>query len=392
MSAPGGPPRAFRQDAGAVLPEIEVLRAIAILMVLVEHAPFNLVWWNGRIVDVINVVGRGWTGVDLFFVVSGFVIGRSLFPKLDDVRPRDAAIPVLRFWCRRAWRLLPSALLWLVLPVLAAVAFNRSGALHGVAANASLAVAAAVDLANIRLAETFGRGDAGLAFPYWSLSLEEQFYLLLPAAILLLRGRLPLLLALLVLTTLQFETPMSMMTRSGGLAIGLLLAIAERRLPELWRIAAPAALASPARAALLCTAIGFLLLLGSDKLSVVSIRLLPIDVISGVLVFLAAQDRGLICGAGAIRRGATWLGGRSYSLYLVHVPIYACAHETWFRLHGAGRPSGAAVPAFLAGACVACLAAAELNHRLVEEPLRRRGRRIAERIGAAPTRREAFVR
>ena len=189
-------------------------------MVLVEHAPLNLIWWNGPLTTALGIAGRGWPGVDLFFAVSGFVIGRVLLPTLDGVAAADATVPLLRFWCRRAWRLLPSALLWLALPLIPALVFDRSGAFHTFRADAAMALAAAIDLANIHLAEWFGRGDTGLAFPYWSLSLEEQFYLVLPISCLVFRRHLPVLLGLLLLTTVQSQTPLSMMVRAGALALG----------------------------------------------------------------------------------------------------------------------------------------------------------------------------
>ncbi len=356
-------------------------------MVLVQHAPVNLIWWGGPLYSTLHRVSGGWTGVDLFFGVSGFVIGRGLIPVLERSSVESAAVPVLRFWCRRAWRLLPSALLWLALPLLPALLFNRSGAFHAFSADVSTALAGAFDLANFHLARQFGRADTGLGFPYWSLSLEEQFYILLPLALLLLRRRLPIVLALLLLTTLQQQTPLSMMTRPAALATGVLLAFAERDGSVAWRLAAPASLSQRPvlRALLLFGAIGLLLALGSDGLAFVSFRLLPITLLAGALVFLAAQDCGMLWADGMSRRVAVWLGSRSYALYLVHIPAYAAAHEIWFRLHPTdppGPPAGATLAIFLAATGCSCLLLADLNYRVIERPLRQHGRRIAARIGA----------
>jgi peptidoglycan/LPS O-acetylase OafA/YrhL len=71
------------------------------------------------------------------------------------------------------------------------------------------------------------------------------------------------------------------------------------------------------------------------------------------------------------------IAARSYSLYLVHIPVYFGAHEIWYRFHKLAIPSRpqAVVIVVLAAVAVACVA--ELNHRLLERPLRARGRQLA---------------
>ena len=111
------------------LPEVEVLRAIAVLMVLVEHIPFNLVFWPSRVAGQILWPSGLWDGVDLFFAISGFVIARSLLPRLAGVTDwMNFTRVTLVFWIARAWRLLPSAWFWLTAPLVLCLVFNHSGA------------------------------------------------------------------------------------------------------------------------------------------------------------------------------------------------------------------------------------------------------------------------
>jgi peptidoglycan/LPS O-acetylase OafA/YrhL len=106
-------------------------------------------------------------------------------------------------------------------------------------------------------------------------------------------------------------------------------------------------------------------------------------VFSTALVFLAAQDRGLILDAGMMRRVMVWVGSRSYALYLIHIPAFFAAREIWFRI---GGPSGDLLVALTAiGILLIC---AELNWRFVEQPLRRYGAGIAARRSVQPAARQ----
>lgn len=374
------------RPARRTIGDVEVLRAVAVLLVLDEHAPLNLIFWHSRFVDLQRDYFRGWVGVDLFFAISGFVIARSLLPQVRGCQDRGAfLVAALRFWTRRAWRLLPSAWFWLLVPLAATVLFNRSGAFGPFQASYAAAVAAVLQVANVRLAEVFGARPSGVSFPYWSLSLEEQFYLVLPVAMFLLRRRLALVLA--AVAALQFaapHTPLAMVTRSGALALGVLLALWEGR-PS-WRLCEPRILGRSrlARGAALAASMALLGALGSDELHIASCRLGLIAVLAAGLVWAASYDRDLLVRRGLLRRVLLWLGARSYALYLIHIPVYFTAHETWFRLAPPGAvPHGWVAWAYALAALCALLLLADLNYRIIEVPLRRKGRRIAEGIGRA---------
>ena len=152
----------FRQD-------IQGLRAVAVLLVLAYHL------WP-------DILTGGYVGVDVFFVISGFLITAHLLEHPPN-RVRDLA----EFWGRRIRRLLPAA--FLVLAV-TAVASRMVAPDTRWAANAGEIIASAFYVQNWLLAAN-SVDYLGAAEPptpvqhYWSLSVEEQFYLFWPVLILL---------------------------------------------------------------------------------------------------------------------------------------------------------------------------------------------------------------
>jgi peptidoglycan/LPS O-acetylase OafA/YrhL len=361
------------------LAEVEVLRAIAVLMVLVEHLPFNLMFWPSRLSLFIYRDTGLWDGVDLFFVISGFVIARSLLPRLAGVTGWEGFTrEAVTFWIARAWRLLPSAWLWLTLPLVLCLVFNTSQAYGDFRVNWEMFVAGILDLANFHLAAIVSHQRVGTAFAQWSLSLEEQFYLLLPFAAFFFRRSLALPLWLLVIA--GFFVPNSAfvtMIRLWPVALGVLLALWAPH-PS-YRDCEPTGLANhrAARIGLLAFLLCGLASVGALGLNIVNFYQGVVAVLAGILVWAASYDRGYLWREGFSRRVMEAIAARSYSLYLVHIPVYFAAHELWFRLYSMLNPSRlqAAAVVGLALAAVACVA--ELNHRLLEKPLRERGKRIA---------------
>jgi peptidoglycan/LPS O-acetylase OafA/YrhL len=360
--------------------ELEVLRTVAILMVLVQHLPFNLMFWMSRFTGPLFYAGT-WSGVDLFFAVSGFVIARGLLPQLEGVRDFRKFLHItITFWIRRAWRLWPSAWFWLAAPLVLCLAFNRSGAYGNLLANWQMAMAGFSNLANFYVAQhvIFKPGTHGTAFAQWSLSLEEQFYILLPFAVLLLRRYLPLLMGALLI--LAFFTPMSAVMlniRSGAFAAGVLLAIASRH--PAYGDCAPVFLAQTrlGRIATLLGGVALLVSIGDVSWRMLSFMLGPIAVVSGLLVWVASYGQGYLWRPGWSRRVVEMVAARSYSIYLVHIPVYFAMHEAFYRMYGPGVPSHWQAVAYFAIAPFLLALVTELNHRLLEVPLREHGKRVA---------------
>jgi len=297
--------------------DIELLRGIAVIFVLIEHIRINLFpWINGPETRLYFYFGF-WSGVDLFFAISGFVIARSLLPILEATRGSTAFFnATLAFWVRRAWRLLPSAWLWLAVILLLAAFFNRSGVFWSFRSNFEGAVAAMLDVANFRIITVFQRFDPGADFHYWSLSLEEQFYILLPIVVFFSRRWLPYVLAVVILAQFfvtrggEGTSALGLVLnqlRSDALSLGVLIAIWSRR--PTYRLFEPTILQSRTLPGLAVLGLLVLLLaaMGAPGLHLVSFVIGMVALISAALVFVASYDRDYLCPPGPIKRFMLWV-------------------------------------------------------------------------------------
>jgi peptidoglycan/LPS O-acetylase OafA/YrhL len=367
--------------------DIELLRGIAVLGVLFHHLQGSLFTDTVPLLQTITAFGQSWWGVDLFFAISGFVIARSLIPALQGCSTRQEYWQQTRnFWLRRAFRLLPSAWLWLVLMLLACVFLNRSGAFGTLHANVQATLAGIAQYANFRFADSFYQYEYGTSFVYWSLSLEEQFYLLFPLLILVCRKHLVwALLALVAVQLLTLRTPLLMVVRTDALALGVLSAMWSARPGYVrWE---PGFLRRPwaGISVLLIIALA-LSVLATDRFTLTDYRIGAIAVLSAVLVWVASYNRDYLMPRGLLKSLMTWIGSRSYGIYLIHIPAYLLVREFIFRLQAAGLPSPAGHPILtilIAGGLIALLS--ELNYRFIEMPMRNRGAALVQRLGTSPT-------
>jgi peptidoglycan/LPS O-acetylase OafA/YrhL len=371
--------------------DIEFLRAIAVIFVLVEHSRINLFTWIGGPETHLFAYFGFWNGVDLFLAISGYVIARSLLPVLWAAESTTAFInATLAFWVRRVWRLLPSAWLWLGVIMLCVIFFNHAGAFGSFRANFEAAVAAILDVANFRMMVVFGQFESGASFPYWSLSLEEQFYFLLPLVVLVSRRWLPYVLIVGVAAQL-FITRSGVGTsglglilnqlRSDALLLGVLIAIWGNH--STYRMFEPVGLLTRpiARLIVLTFLVFSLAAAGSQSLHIVWFQVGLVAVISAVLVLIASYDRDYLCPPGILKRLMLWVGSRSYALYLTHIPAYFLTREIWFRVEPPGTVfTGTYTLRFGVSALALVVAFADLNYRFIEVPFRKRGARIAARI------------
>lgn len=362
--------------------DIEILRGVAVLMVVFHHAADNLFTWDTPNMARFYSYFSGWVGVDLFFAISGFVIARDLVPQLLTVTRGEATRRmVLAFWVRRAWRLLPSAWLWLLVMLIASLAFNQTGAFGSFRTNLEATVAGVLQVANFRLAEAFMQWPYGASFVYWSLSLEEQFYLLFPLLILLVRRYLLHVMILLVL--FQFflvRTPILMFFRTDALALGVLLALWTQH-SSYWLFKPNFLGRHKCGLVVVLVALLCLWVLGSDQLRSVDSKIGMIALVSAVLVWVASYDRSYLGFPKPLSSLLIWLGARSYGIYLIHIPAFYFTRELWFRTDAAaqGFNDDFFYP-FVITACLLIVVLSELNYRLLEIPLRDHGKRVARRI------------
>jgi peptidoglycan/LPS O-acetylase OafA/YrhL len=371
--------------------DIEILRAVAVVFVLMEHARGNLFFWMDPWAP--SYFGF-WNGVDLFFAISGFVIARSLMPNLTAARNTTKFLNVaLAFWVRRAWRLLPSAWLWLVVILVAAIFFNTSGAFGSVQSNFECDFASLLDMENWRVTQIFTRFEPGAAFPYWSLSLEEQFYILFPFLILISGKRLPFVVGAGILLQMFIQRSGAGTTyiglllnqfRTDALFLGVLVAIWSKH--PTYRLFEPTFLKKrPWRGMALFAVLVFILAItGSPTLHLLGgFQVGFVALLCAVFVIIASYDSGYFTPRGPIKHLMLWFGSRSYALYLIHIPTYFLTREIWFRLQPAGTIfTDRFTVRFTYTAAILLLIFVELNYRFVEVPLRRRGARISKRIAA----------
>jgi peptidoglycan/LPS O-acetylase OafA/YrhL len=120
------------------------------------------------------------------------------------------------------------------------------------------------------------------------------------------------------------------MFRADALFLGVLLAWWSRG--EVYAMFEPVFLRSRAWARwfTLLFLLGALATVGSDALRIIEYRLSIVAVLSALIVFVASYDRDYLMAPGAIKRFFMWLGSRSYSVYLWHIPVYSLVRELAF--------------------------------------------------------------
>jgi len=344
-------------------PDLEGFRGIAILLVLLCHAR-------------LPGAEAGFIGVDVFFVLSGFLITGLLL----DERRRTGRIRLGAFYARRARRILPAAIVALASTLLAAQLFLSPLDLPRVADDA---LAASLSVANIRFAldatDYFAPVAASPVLHYWSLGVEEQFYLLWPVLLLLAtRARRPrFAIALLITVVLVGSFALSLvMTESNGPWAYYLLPT------RAWQLAAGGmlALAVPLldRAPrLLAALVGWA---GVGFLGAGLIAIEPMTEYPGLAALLPTLGAAAIIASGG-RAGSPgrillatpplrWLGRISYSLYLWHWPILVLGPVALGLASSEEGPAAGDLFVRL-GLVLLAIILAGLSWRLVEEPFRR---------------------
>lgn len=396
-------PRATRPGDGVTPRPVEIrtltgLRIVAAAWVVLFHFHFTGLDGVRAAVDALGpLVTAGALGVDLFFVLSGFVIAHTY---LDTLGPALRLGSTARFVWARACRIWPAYALvfhlfglWLM----ARLVWGADGRI------AYQAVQPVVDwseysqqLALVQLWDAPYLDGVSWVGPTWSISAEWLAYLLFPVAALVFHRLRDLPVALLAAGSLALMSPIAwayLLTGSpyhpwswavrvlGGFGAGVLAQLVVRRLAGPGRPAVRVRRRASAVAAALPLLIAAGLLagerIGPGRGGAV---LVAFPVLVGAL---ALADRGP-----AVWLARPWAvrGGRlSYSLYLVHIPLFELfwlAQEHFPALLGRSSAGGHAVGLTV---LVATVPVAALVHRLVEEPARVRLGRLAPARPARPT-------
>ena len=361
--------------------DIEVLRAVAVLMVLLDHCEM-LIPWNGSVVRYVHGVTSLWGGVDVFFAISGFVITSLLLRTNRQQGFVQFSIP---FWLRRIFRIWPSAIFWVVAVLVASLLVNRSGAFGtNIAGNFFDVIAVLVQMANLHTYDcviAVTSGNCGINTVYWSLSLEEQFYLVFPIMFFFLsRRRLKAVLITLILVQFFLPRPPNSLLwelRTDALAWGVLIALCQNGLTH--QLLEPRFLTGFGRGmmAVLLLA-GIIASLGTNQ--VIWFQVGPIGILSAMLVWIASYNKGYICRPGWLRRRLLWVGSRSYAIYLIHPFAFRGVREVFFRLYPGRTFDDHFLLRFVVFGLLSTFVLADINFRLLEKPLRRYGKMIADEI------------
>lgn len=368
--------------------EIEYLRAVAIGMTMLSHLP-SLLPEHHQLFFSLFTVFMPWTGVDLFFCISGYVVCRAYLNVFDEQREQGRFwVAAKAFWIRRVYRLLPTAWLWVLIPLLLSVAFNSSGVFGSWYENLRSITAVVTFTGNI--ANQFG-AILGPNSVYWSLALEEQFYFIFPFFLLFVPSNKWRVVTLFALIALQFGFDRNMLgdasaafassIRLDAMMWGVLICMFSRS--AMYRQFEPTFLRANPIPALAATLL-LIYLLGAIAGQMVALPAAVglIAIVSAILVFMASFNSGYIYCPSILSGVLQWLGARSYGIYVIHFPAYRISHEIWSRYalaNGTTVDTGYTLPLVLT-AFVLIAALSEINYRFVEVPLRRKGARIASRM------------
>lgn len=364
--------------------EIEFLRGFAVLLTLFSHLPVLLPHHKELIGRVFGVVVP-WSGVDLFFCISGFVVSKAYFEQFDAHRKAGTFwLAAQAFWLRRAFRLIPSSWFWVAAGLVCSIAFNQTGVFGTWFENIRSATAVMTFSGN--LANQYGV----MLHPndvYWSLALEEQFYLLFPLFLLWCpeKWRWRVLLSLIMLQFVLDRNPFG--TRMSGLLWsfrldammwGVLIYMLSTR-PAYRQLEPTFVKDSPLIRGVLLVVLFYLLVAIPGQMIAMPVAVGLVALVSAVIVFLSSFDAGYLPRIPLLTPALIWLGARSYGTYLLHVFAYRVSFEFWSRYAEAhGRAlDGRFTFRLVLTAVLLIVVLAQLNYRFIETPWRKRGVALA---------------
>lgn len=373
--------------------DIEILRAFAIVYTVILHLrvllPADSSW-----LTPLNYLDLS-VGVDLFLVISGFVITGSI---LESTRraPAPRRALMFSFWIKRIFRLIPAAWTWVAVACALQLLVINITDIHYPLQDILLSTAAALGNAmNLYTPYCVASGGGqpcivdNFLGHYWSLSLEEQFYLIFPFLFFFLsRKWLLTLLIAAIMAQFMWHRPFfayAWYFKTDALCWGILLALVAET--DFYRQHCPALFRFRYLAAVTGLALLALLPLVAANIQGLTTGMKPYGVavvalICAAIVWLASYDRDVFALGGRYRRTMLYLGSRSYSLYLSHLVVYLGTRDLlgYFGQDLAATIGAAAFNLLHIGIAFSLtLLGAELTYRFVETVLRAKGRAIASR-------------
>jgi len=332
-------------------PEIDGLRTIAVMSVMLSHAGFS--WFSG-----------GYVGVDVFFVISGFLITHIIVDGQD-----KGVFSVLNFYERRARRILPALLIVIFACLIAGWFFMGPDSYRSLGEHV---VATVLSANNVLLMRTIGYWDMEASFKpllhTWSLGVEEQYYAIVPFVMIAMHrlASRSVTVAMAIIAAISLSAAIIgaiyfpdqnfylLPTRAWELAAGALITLTTRH-----RQAPPSSplLAATGLILILGAAVGFPAALPSPS----AFTIIPVLGASLVITF---------CRGGPVyrllaSRPMVGIGLISYSAYLWHQPLFV-----FLRVIDPKRPA----PWMFGLMILITLGVAYLSWRFVEVPIRDRAK------------------
>jgi peptidoglycan/LPS O-acetylase OafA/YrhL len=366
-------------DSSTRIPALDGLRGIAILLVLLCHSVFEL-YPNSRLLSRLLMVGRlTWSGVDLFFVLSGFLIGGILLDA--KASPRYFRT----FYVRRAYRILPLYLAVLTLFSLRYLTSHGSAGPLGSFSHSSIPWFSYVTFTQNIWMAWLGSFGAGAMAATWSLAVEEQFYLTVPFVIRKLsRSRLAFALLAIIVAVPVLRTSLHIFfehgnfacyvltpCRADSLSCGVLCSVLVRT-PRWWKFVF-------SHRSALCWITGFLFL-GLIPLTFRGNEFSTTMVTFGYswlaffytgCLLIAITGNNSTVQRVLYNRSLSQLGVLAYCVYLLHLPLME-ASRRFLGLRFAYSATGTQFVGGLIGVLLT-LAVAKLSWVFFEKPLLRRG-------------------
>ena len=339
-------------------PDIQGLRAIAVMLVVLFHSG-------------VQTLSGGYVGVDVFFVISGFLITTHLLEMLE----LDGRISFGRFYAKRARRILPAALVVAALTLVAAWIWMSPLLMRSVVSGA---IATALYVPNFFFAvedtDYLAETTPSVYQHYWSLGIEEQFYLLWPALLALgfwlcRRRERRVMVLIAVVTTASFLACVAMMgisqpwaffslpTRAWELGVGGLVAFLLRSGARWLQWRGTGLLAWAGLAGIAVVALTF-----DDATVFPGWTALPPVLATAAMIIGGAAPGNLHATRLLAVAPLQFLGAISYSLYLVHWPLQVIPQAATFSADTLPLEQSLAL-----GAVAVPLA--WLLHRCVERPV-----------------------
>jgi len=327
--------------------------------------------WNPAWVSTMNSHTYFWGGVDIFFCISGYVITLGILRTLKEKKGHYSSKEISLFWIKRFYRLIPASWFFLSLSIILSCLYNSSGIFGKTINNINDAASQLFYLSNLRFHFCAnGWGECGKNPIYWSLSLEEQFYIIMPLMFIFCRRYIVHILVAAIAVQFFINRPMfslGWVLRTDAIAWGSLIALATRT--KFYTMIKPNSLRNPLyRCILIIILLISLTIITKGDIFPFYIGAMAIP--CALLVWIASYDNGLLSQRIANYKLIKWIASRSYSIYLSHMLSFYFVIETLQRIEGplTGKDT---FKLFFFGFLLTIIMS-EISYRFIEQPFRRK--------------------